>query len=91
MPPKKFEGKMVTKERRTRKVARTTHFHLPKVGFQSPRGKIKLKSSQLPGNSAVAIHFHRCQRITSSGRIACRLRPVKRVSKARTTIAKANI
>jgi hypothetical protein len=82
---------MVTKKRGKRKVAPRVHFHLPKVGFQVPLEKVKLKRSQVPGNTAVATDLHCCQRITSSARIGRRLRPVKRVSKARTTMAKAKI
>ena len=89
-PCKKCGKKIVTKERWTN-VTSTTHFHFPKVGLRSPPGKLKLKSSQVPGNSAAANHLHRCQQITSCGKLACTITPLKSASRARTTMLKAKI
>jgi hypothetical protein len=45
----------------------TNPFHLRMSSLVSPRPKLKLNKSQIPGKRAVEIIFNRCQKITCSG------------------------
>ena len=68
------------------KEAITKPLHLWMSSLVSPRPKLILNKSQIPGKSAVEIIFNRCQKITCSDERALKLKPAKPDSRANATM-----